>query len=127
MRRIVLLAAALGLTGCGEPNRPPMAGTPDSSRATLVAALDGWKDGKTYQEFAEAPTRLHFVDEDLYSGARLLDYRIEGEGRPRRTGYSYVVTLTLQDGDGGKARTRKVAYTAVTEPKRAVTREDRQP
>jgi hypothetical protein len=127
MYRIIILAAALGLAGCGGSKPPPMAGTPESSRAALVAALDGWKAGATYQELADRPEPLHFVDDDLNRGRKLIDYRIEGEGHPAGTGYSYVVTLTLEDRDPGKTRTKKVAYTAVTEPKRAVTREDRQP
>jgi hypothetical protein len=127
MRRIILFAAVLGLTGCGgELNPPPMAGTPESSRAALVTALDGWKAGKSHQELSAQPSPLYFVDDDLNRGTALLDYRIEGDGKPLGTGYSYVVTLTLQD-RGGTARTKKVAYTAVTEPKTAVTREDRQP
>ena len=126
MHRIVILAA-LALIGCGGSKPPPMAGTPESSRFALVVALDGWKAGSTYQELSDRPTPLHFVDDDLNRGTKLLDYRIEGEGQPRGTGYSYVVTLTLQDKDAGKTRTKKVAYTAVTEPKHAVTREDRQP
>jgi hypothetical protein len=125
MYRIILLAAALGLTGCGGSDPPPMAGTPESSRTALVDALDGWKAGKSYQEFTSQPAPLYFVDEDLNRSAKLLDYRIDGEGRPMGTGYSYVVSLTLQE--GGKTRTKRVAYTAVTEPKRAVTREDRSP
>jgi hypothetical protein len=127
VHRIIILAAALGLTGCGGSNPPPMAGTPESSRSALVVALDGWKGGGTYQSLSDRSPPLHFVDDDLNRGTKLLDYRIEGEGRPLGTGYSYVVTLTLRDKDAGKTRTKKVAYTAVTEPKHAVTREDRQP
>ena len=67
------------------------------------------------------------MDDDLTRGAKLLDYAIEGEGTPRGTGYSYVVALKFQDRDGAKTRDRKVAYTAVTEPNHAVTREERQP
>lgn len=128
MYRIVILALALGLAGCGDPKPPPMAGTPESSRAALVAALDGWKAGKTFQDLSSQSPPITFVDDDLNRGTKLLDYKIEGDGEARGTGYSYVVTLTLQEKDGGgKGRTKKVAYTAVSEPKQAVTREDRQP
>ena len=126
MYRILILAAALGLTGCGT-STPPMAGTAESSRAALVGALDGWKAGMTREELSTQSKPIYFVDDDLNFGTKLLDYQIEGEGRPSGTGYSYVVTLTLQDGTGSRTRTRKVAYTAVSEPKLAVTREDRQP
>ena len=126
MRRIVLFAVVLGLVGCGEPKPPPMAGTPESSRAALVAALDGWKAGKSFQDLSSQSPSVTVVDDDLNRGTKLLDYKIEGDPTPRGTGYSFVVTLTLQDKDG-KGRTKKVAYTAVSEPKQAVTREDRQP
>ena len=125
MHRILLLVAALGLAGCGT-NPPPMAATPESSRAALAAALDGWKAGKAPKELSGQSPPLYFVDDDFTRGTKLLDYKVEGEGKPLGTGYSYVVSLTLQDQGGGN-RTKKVAYTAVTEPKHAVTREDRQP
>jgi hypothetical protein len=126
MRRIIVLAVVLGLTGCSS-KPPSMAGTPESSRATLVAALDGWKAGQTSKDLSSQSPPLYFVDDDLNRGTKLLDHRIEGEGKPVGTGYSYVVVLTLQDGAEGRTLTRKVAYTAVTEPKLAVTREDRKP
>jgi hypothetical protein len=125
MRTAVFLAA-LGLAGCGT-KPPPMAGTPESSRSALAAALDGWKAGKTAKELSDQSPPLYFLDDDFTRGAKLLDYRVEGDGKPLGTGYSYVVTLTLQDKGGGDSRARKVAYTAVTEPKHVVTREDRQP
>jgi hypothetical protein len=126
MHRIILFTAALGLAGCGGSQPPPMAGTPESTRAALAAALDAWKAGKTSRELSGQSPPLYFVDDDFTRGTKLFDYKVEGEGKPLGTGYSYVVTLTLQDRGGG-TRTKKVAYTAVTEPKHAVTREDRQP
>ncbi|QJW93282.1 hypothetical protein [Frigoriglobus tundricola] len=123
---LIFLLVAPGLTGCGS--RPlPMAATPESSRAALVATLDGWKAGKTYQELAAATPPLLFIDDDLNRGTKLLEYTVEGDPRPNGTGYSYVVALTLEDTGGAKRAPKKVAYTVVTEPKHAVTREDRQP
>ena len=130
MTRTILLAAALALTagGCGDPKPLAMAGTPESSRGALTAALDGWKAGKSFQDLIGQSPSLIFQDDDLMRGTKLLDYQVEGDGKPLGTGYSYVVTLTLQDKDGAKPPAKKkVAYTAVTEPKHAVTREDRQP
>jgi hypothetical protein len=125
---LILLAVALGLTGCGDDPKPlPMAATPESSRTALVATLDGWKAGKTFKELTEASPPVQFLDDDLNRGTKLLDYKIEGEPRQNGTGYSYVVALTLQDSTGAKRAPKKVAYTVVTEPKHAVTREDRQP
>jgi hypothetical protein len=129
MHRTLLLAAALGLAGCaGDPPPLPRAGTPESCRAALVAALDGWKRGRTYQEMTAESPPLLVRDDDLFRGAKLLDYQIQGDGQARGTGYSYVVTLTLQDRDGAKAPAKKrVAYNAVSEPSRGIFREDRKP
>lgn len=129
MLRILLFVAALGFTGCGGDSKPlAMAATPESSRAALVTALDGWKAGKTVQDLAAGSPPLLFIDDDINrTGTKLVEYKIEGNGQPCGTGYSYVVVLTLQDKDSGKTRDKRAAYTAVTEPKHAVTKEDRQP
>src|SRR5262245_51953607 len=127
--RALILCAAIVLIGCScDPKPLPMAATPESSRAVLVAALDGWKQGCTYQQMADGSPPLYVRDDDLNRVAKLLDYQIEGEGQPRGTGYSYIVTLTLQDPSGTKApNKKKVAYNAVSEPSRGVFREDRNP
>lgn len=128
-RTIIPFVLVLAAAGCGgDPPPLPMAGTPESCRAALAAALDGWKAGRSYSDLAAQSPPVLFVDDDLNRGTKLLDYKVEGDGRPRGTGYSYVVTLTVQDKDGAKPPAKKkVAYTAVTEPKHAVTREDRTP
>ncbi|MDB5313345.1 MAG: hypothetical protein JWO38_7547 [Gemmataceae bacterium] len=128
-RTAAAVAAALILTGCtGDPKPLPMAATAESSRAVLVAALDGWKQSRTFQELVDQSPSLYFLDDEMKRGSKLLDYKIEGDGRPLGTGYSYVVTLTIHDRDGAKPPTRKkVAYTAVTEPKNVVSLEDRTP
>lgn len=124
MRYTILLVAALGLTGCGGDPKPlPMAATPESSRAALVSALDGWKAGKSGKDLLNQSPSLIFQDDDLNRGTKLADYKIEGEGQAHGTGYSYVVTLTFADKD----KPKKVYYSAVTEPRLAVTREDRSP
>ena len=134
MRTAILCAAALALAGCGgAPKSLSVAGTPESCRAALVAALDGWKQGRAYQEMAEADPPILLRDDDFFGGAKLLDYQIEGNGELRGTGYSYVVTITLQrkegkEGKGDKGPTKKkLLYNAVSEPKLAVYREDRKP
>jgi len=125
--KLIPLALAALLCGCGGADKPlPMAATPESARAALTAVLDGWKAGKSVQDLGSGTPPLLFVDDEINRGTKLTDYRVEGDGTPRGTGYSFVVTLTLQTKDG-KARTKRAAYTAVTEPKHAVTIEDRQP
>ena len=121
MRLPLIAAAALAFAGCGEPKPLPMAATPESSRETLVAALDGWKSGKTFQDLLNGNPSIIFQDDDLNKKTKLTDYKIEGEGEARGTGYSYVVALNL---DG---KTKRVFYSVVSEPKAAVSREDRSP
>jgi hypothetical protein len=105
-----------------------MAATPESSQQALVAALEGWKQGDGFQELSDRTPSVSVVDDDLYCGLNLLDFRIESEGEPRGIGYTYVVSITVQDKNGAKSPVRKrVAYTVVTEPKHAIIREERKP
>jgi hypothetical protein len=117
----LMLVAVVALAGCGDPKPLPMAATAESSRATLAAALDAWKAGKTREDLASGSPAIIFQDDDFYKKTKLADYKIEGEGQPRGTGYSYVVALNL---DG---KIKRVYYSVVSEPKQAVTREDRSP
>lgn len=127
MRTLLVCTTVLALCGCGGDPKPlPMAATPESSRAVLVAALDGWKQGRTYQQMADESPPLLVRDDDLNGGVKLLDYQIEGEGQPRGTGYSYAVSIMLQTRDGGTT-SKKVYYNAVSEPSRGIFREDRKP
>ena len=120
--RYTILLFALALTGCGGDPKPlDMAATPESSRAALVTALDAWKAGKTAQELLNGDPAIIFQDDDLYQKVKLADYRIEGEGQAYGIGYSYIVALNLE------GKTKRVYYSVVTEPKLAVTREDRSP
>ena len=73
MRYTILLVAALGLTGCGDPKPLPMAATPESSRAALVAALDGWKSGKSFQDLLNQSPSIILQDDDLNRGTKLAD------------------------------------------------------
>ena len=126
MNRILLVALALGLTGCECGPKPlPMAGTPASCRAALVAALDGWKQGRTYQEMAGGCPPLLVRDDDLNAGAKLLHYQIETDGQARGTGYSYVVCLVLHDRGARSPAKKRVIYNAVSEPCCGIFREDR--
>lgn len=125
MRRLPPLLALFLLSGCGEPAPLPMAATPESSREALATALDGWKAGKKPADLFAGSPPLTFVDDDVNTDAKLTDYKVEGEGKPRGTGYNFTVSLTLQDKDG-KTRTKKASYTVATNPNRAVIKDDRQ-
>src|SRR5262245_21637970 len=117
----ILFGVALLSGGCGGNPKPlPMAATPESSRQALAAALDGWRAGKTFQELNDGSPPVQFIDDDLNRGAKLVEYKVEGEGQARGTGYSYVVILKVQGKDGSTTRDKKVAYAVTTDPKRAV-------
>lgn len=122
--RILLPAVALiAAAGCGgDPSPLPMATTPDAARAALTTALDGWKAGETREGLAARTPPVRLADADFARGAKLVDYKVEGDGKVVGTGMSYLVTLTVQTKDS--AATRKVAYRVVTTPHTAVTRED---
>ena len=60
-----------------------MAATPESSRIALVAALDGWKAGKTRSNWPINRRPLTLIDDDFLGGRKLLDYKIEGDGQAR--------------------------------------------
>lgn len=120
---IPLALAAVALAGCGgEPKPLGLATTPEASRAALVEGLDGWKAGETDKGMAARTPPLYFVDDDLTRGAKLIDYKIEGEPKEVGTGLRYTVTLTLDN--KGKQVTRKAGFRVVTDPNRAVTREE---
>ncbi|MCU0704156.1 MAG: hypothetical protein MUF18_09305 [Fimbriiglobus sp.] len=124
MHRLFPLLPLL-LAGCGEPAPLPMAATAESSREALSAALDGWKAGKKPADLIAARPPLTFVDDDVNADAALVEYAVEGEGKPRGTGYAYTVALTLR-GKDGKTRTKKTTYIVATNPNLAVIKDDRQ-
>ena len=129
MRRTAfMIVTTIAIGGCGDPSPLPMAATLETARPALVAALDGWKQGLTYQELMDRSPSLYFRDDDLNRSLQLLDYSIEGDGQPNGTGFSFVVSLNIQDREGARPPVRKrVAYTVVTRPKTAISREDRNP
>ena len=127
MSRTLLPLLALALAGCGGTPPPlDMATTPEKSREALVAALDAWKAGVTPAELAERTPAVYRLDDACARGAKLTDYKLEGEPKAFGTGQSYAVTLTLQDGAKPPAA-RKVAYRVVTSPTIAISREDGTP
>lgn len=119
---IPLAAAVAALAGCGEPKPLGLATTPEASRAALVEGLDGWKAGESDKSMAARNPPLYLVDDALTRGDKLIDYKIEGEPKVIGTDLSYTVTLTLDS--KGKPTTRKAGYRVVTDPNRAITREE---
>ena len=126
MRCLFPLLTLFLLIGCGEPAPLPMAATPESAHAAVVRAFEAWKAGKRPTDLIAESPPLAFLDDDVNTGAKLLDYTIEGDAKPRGTGYSYTVSYTMQAADG-KTRTKKASYNVATTPNIAVTKEDRKP
>lgn len=97
-----------------------MATTPGDARATITAALDGWKQGVSQQAMAASRPPMFLQDDAFAKAAPLLDYSLEGEGKVVGTGISQVVNLSFK----GEGKARRVAYRVVTRPHKVVTREE---
>lgn len=123
MLTLLILAPAAALTaGCGDPRPPGLATTPEQSRAVLTAVFDAWKAGKTRADLKAQTPPIYFSD-DAMDRRKLVDYTIDGDGKPVGTGLRYDVSFTTQDGDK-PASPRKAAYRVVTEPNISVSIED---
>ncbi|MBL8865302.1 MAG: hypothetical protein JNK93_07035 [Planctomycetia bacterium] len=120
MLRLLVPCLALALAGCSSSDPLSMATTAEKSRPALDAALGGWKAGKTEAELKGQSPPVYLIDADFKRGAKLVDYKVEGDGKPHGTGFRYDVSLTIDGGKGAK----KVAYRVVTEPNTAISRED---
>lgn len=120
-RLIALLAASLLFAGCSERRSPV-----DASRAheALKTALDGWKKGASPSALQSGTPSITVQDIDWLAGARLVDYQVDGQGRPVEANLYVPVKLTLRTAQG-KEVTRKVNYVVGTSPILTVFRDFR--
>jgi hypothetical protein len=87
------LAAFAG--GCGrsaERFTPPDA----VARASLAAALEGWKAGRAPGTIEDVSPQVQVVDTERQPGQTLLDYQVLSEAAST-SGRAYVVRLKLND------------------------------
>ena len=127
MYRTLLPLLAFALAGCGgDPPPLDLASTPEKSRELLVSAFDDWKAGATPGSMTAKSPPVYLNDDGFAKGAKLIDYKIEGEPKTVGTGFSYVVTLTIQDG-AKPPSAKKLAYRVVTRPNNSISKEDGMP
>lgn len=103
------LAVAAGCTPTPDPVDAPRA------RRALVAALDGWRRGDAPAALRAATPALTVQDLDWSGGARLLDYRVGGDGRETGPNLHIPARLTLRTPQGKEVR-KDVTYIVGTSP-----------
>jgi hypothetical protein len=111
---VLTLAAALLAAGCtGSSRATPV----DTSRAreALKLALDGWKKGDSPSSLQLGTPPVTVQDTDWMTGARLVDYQVDGDGRPIEANLHVPVTLTLRTAQGKQVK-KKVTYVVGTSP-----------
>ncbi len=94
------------------------------ARQALAVALDGWKKGDPPSAFKDALPAMTVQDLDWIGGARLLDYRIEGDGKEAGANLHIPASLTLRTPQGQEVR-KKVSYVVGTSPILTVFRDFR--
>lgn len=119
--RTAVLAAVcgLGVLGCG-PSRPEPS-DPALGRDTLAGALDAWKGGDTPDGYRAVAPAVTVVDRHWQKGVKLLDYEIDGDGKPDGFDVQFKVKLTVQSAAGKKSQD-KATYNVSTTPKLVVVR-----
>jgi hypothetical protein len=126
MHTRILLGLMLLSSGVGCQSQPtplPMATTPEAANTAIKNAFEAWKQGKTAADLQALSPPVYLTDDGFLKGVKLVDYKLEGEGKTVGTGLSFTMSLTTQDGSNAP-RTRKVAYRVVTTPNISISKED---
>jgi hypothetical protein len=118
---LVCVCIAAPTIGCG---RSPKVAAPDpvKARETLIAVLDGWKEGQAPDSFQQLTPPVHVLDGDWMHGGKLTDYMIAGEGEVAHNNYAIPVKISLQNARGLRSE-RTVTYLVSTSPTLSVMRE----
>ncbi len=120
LRASLLALAALAAAGCAESIGP----TPldeGKARDALKVTLDAWKDGSSTDSLKSGPQAIVAQDLDWQTGAKLVDFSIEGDGKKVDSNLRVPVKLTLKDASG-KGAVKTVNYLVTTSPKVTVFR-----
>jgi hypothetical protein len=115
-RFAAVLAAAL-LLGCGGSTPAD----PDLARATLTAALDAWRDGRTIDEVSSGSPPITVADPAWKAGFKLSRYEVASNTRPVGFDLRMPVKLWLED-PKGKPVEESAKYTVSVQPARTVIR-----
>ncbi|MDG3004120.1 hypothetical protein [Paludisphaera mucosa] len=117
------LALALGLasaaTGCGTGVAHPV--DPGGAMVALKTTLDAWKEGKDPESLKTAASPIVVQDMEWQSGAKLVDYHVEGDGSPADANLEVRVKLNLTA--KGKKVERNAHYLVTTSPAVTVFRD----
>ncbi len=124
--RLAIVALAALASMAGGCSWSPGASPVDAPRAreALAAALEGWKKGDPPSAFRDALPAMTVQDLDWIGGAKLLDYRIEGDGKATGPNLHIPASLTLRTPQGREVR-KKVSYIVGTSPILTVFRDFR--
>jgi hypothetical protein len=119
LESLVVLAAALTLSGCGNPELEQEL---DFAQASVESALAAWKRGEPAESLKALPQPIEFHDDDWRQGARLMDYQIvqvyrDPDGSPR-----CAVRLTVQRGEREPEQVEEI-YQIVTKPNVIIARD----
>ncbi len=117
--RWLVLAAVVGLVGCGGGPPPPT--DPAAGVAVLRAALEAWQAGETPDALKGRTPAVTVVDKDWTGGAKLARFEID-ETAAQPNGYDLGCPVKLWLGDGKKPPVR-VRYVVALSPNTVVTRD----
>jgi hypothetical protein len=117
--RGLVVAVAVGLTGCGTGPPPPT----DKAEAVAVlrTALEAWQSGGTADALKAGPAAITAVDSAWAAGTKLARFEIDEAGA-QPSGYDLSCPVQLWLGDGKKPPV-KVRYVIALTPNRVVTRD----
>lgn len=107
------MAAVTLLAGCSGSHNAPV--DADRARDALKTTLDGWKKGDTPAALKDGSPSITVQDLDWMSGARLVDYQVDGEGKAVEANLYVPVKLTLRTRDGKEIK-KNVSYVVGTSP-----------
>ncbi len=114
---LAALAVAVPTVGCG--GQAPA--DPDQARATLAAALDAWRDGRTIDDVTNGSPSISVADPSWKAGFKLSRYQVADSARAMGFDLKIPVELWLED-PKGKLVQEKVKYTVSVQPSRTVIR-----
>jgi hypothetical protein len=116
--------ATLFFSGCSGSTSAHAVDEP-RARDALKTALDQWKAGSSIESLASSATPMTVQDFDWASGAKLIDYQIEGDGKAYDANLRVQVKLSLSGPKTapGKATDKKVWYLVGTSPSVTVFRD----
>jgi hypothetical protein len=124
--RVALLTTChvmLVFVGLGCRGYPPAPAAPERAREVLRLALDSWQQGGTPESLKQRAPSVIAIDPEWGGGARLLTYKMEGDGL---LGAELRCQVMLSVQANGKTVQKKAVYNVGTSPVLTVVREEEQ-